>query len=62
MSGDVLMQLRAITQLAKLILRHRAPDYGMALDCGGWASSEWLWRALQSVGSITAELRLWLEM
>eukprot|EP00969_Alexandrium_andersonii_P262073 11585805-Alexandrium_andersonii.AAC.1 len=50
-----------MTQLAKLILRHRAPDYGLALDCGGWATSGQLCDALRFVGSMTPELTLWLE-
>eukprot|EP00969_Alexandrium_andersonii_P018701 816781-Alexandrium_andersonii.AAC.1 len=60
MSDRVLGQLRATRALAHLVLRNKAAEFGLAMDCGGWVDGARLVRALGSIGCLTREVTDWL--
>eukprot|EP00969_Alexandrium_andersonii_P095558 4222111-Alexandrium_andersonii.AAC.1 len=60
MSDRMLGQLMATCALAHLILRNKAAEFGLAMDCGGWVDGAQLVRALGAIGSLTREVTDWL--
>eukprot|EP00969_Alexandrium_andersonii_P116022 5130626-Alexandrium_andersonii.AAC.1 len=60
MSELVLGQLKAACAITHLILRNRAAEFGVPMDCGGWVDSARLVEALGQIGAPTKEVIRWL--
>eukprot|EP00969_Alexandrium_andersonii_P195922 8655868-Alexandrium_andersonii.AAC.1 len=60
MSDLVLGQLKAACQITHLILRNRAAEFGVLMDCGGWVGSGRLYEAHAQSGTLTRDVIRWL--